>query len=219
MVCAPTSQSPYQRTYLALHQYFYPKDSCFVNIETGDVDCRPFLAAGCDQSATTTDCASLSSLPQNPPQPYVPPNPVQPIATWTSATGTPVSFADFTFTLPPGWHGSVYEKMYAGGWHALVQSDPNEPGFVIDCPPDGKGLEAATRLSSEERSFTADGTDYSVAFEKWTAPGNDPWYFVWVRMPQSGNSSNGSSRTSCLAQGTATPDIEEAMRSLYESWK
>jgi len=179
----------------------------------------PYVGSPCDQSATTTDCSTLSSLPQPEPQPYVPPNPVQPVETWVSATGTPISLAGFSFELPAGWHGAVYKDAYLQNLHALVQSDPNEPGFTIDCPPAGKGLEAATRLSSEARSFTTDGTDYSAAFEKWTAPGNDPWYFVWVRMPQSGDSSNGSSGTYCLAQGTATPDIEKAMRTMYESWK
>lgn len=177
------------------------------------------ISEGCDQSATTTDCSKLVSLPQTTPPPYVPPNPVQPTETWTSATDAPISLFGFSFELPVGWHGSVYNDAYLQNLHALVQSDSSDRGFTIDCPPAGKGLESATRLSSEERSFTADGTDYSVAFEKWTAPGNDPWYFVWVRMPQSGDSSNGSSGTYCLAQGTATPDIEEAMRALYESWK
>lgn len=80
VVCAPTAQSPYQKMYLALHQYFFPKDSCFVNIETGNVDCRPFLTTGCDQGATTTDCSTLPKPSQPEPQPYIPP---------TSATGTP----------------------------------------------------------------------------------------------------------------------------------
>ena len=179
----------------------------------------PNIGAPCNQSATTTDCSMLVSLPQTPPQPYVPPNPVQPTETWVSATGTPISLFGFSFELPAGWHGAVYKDAYLQTLHALVQNDSNDSGFTIDCPPAGKGLEAATRLSSEARSFTADGTGYSVAFEKWTAPGNDPWYFLWVRMPQSGGSSNGSSGTYCLAQGTATPDIEEAMRTMYESWK
>lgn len=46
------------------------------------------LGAPCNQSATTTDCSTLSSLPQSAPPPYVPPNPVQPVETWTSATGS-----------------------------------------------------------------------------------------------------------------------------------
>ena len=180
----------------------------------------PAFTSGCDQSATTTDCSTLPASSQSEPQPYVPPNPVQPDETWVSAKGTPISLAGFSFELPVGWHGSVYSNAYLGNVHVLVQKDSNDRGFTIDCPPDGKGLEAATRLSSEERSFiSGDGTTYSVAFEKWTAPGNDPWYFIWMRMPQSGASSNGSSGTYCLVQGTVTPDIEEAMRTMYESLK
>lgn len=185
----------------------------------GHYSASPNIAVPCDQSATTTDCSTLPAPSQPEPQPYVPPNPVQPVATWTSATGTPISLFGFSFELPVGWRGSVYSSAYTGSVHALVQSDSNDRGFTIDCPPDGKGLEAATRLSSKTRSFTADGTDYSVALEKWTAPGNDPWYFVWVRMPQSGGSSTDSSGTYCLAQGSATPDIEEAVRTMYESLK
>lgn len=191
----------------------------FVDVLLGRYTLGPNLGAPCNQSATTTDCSTFPAPSQPEPQPYVPPNPVQPIATWTSATGTPISLAGFSFELPAGWHGSVYSSAYLGSLNALVQSDSNDRGFTIDCTPDGKGLEGATRLSSEERSFTTDGTDYSVFFEKWTAPGNDPWYFLWVRTPQSGDSLNGSSGTYCLARGSATPDVEEAMRTMYESWK
>ncbi len=190
----------------------------FLDVLLGRYTLGPNIGAPCNQSATTTDCSKLVSLPQTPPQPYVPPNPVQPVETWVSATGTPISLFGFSFELPAGWHGAVYKDAYLQTLHALVQRNPDAAGFVIDCPPAGKGLEAATRLSSEERSFTTDGTDYSVAFEKWTAPGNDPWYFLWVRTPQSGDSSNGSSGTYCLAQGTVTPDTEKAMRTMYESW-
>jgi hypothetical protein len=172
----------------------------------------------CDQSATTTDCSTLL-LMQSEPQPYVLPNPVQPIDEWTTATGTPISLSGFSFTLPPGWHGSVYEKGFAGGLYALVQKDSNVPGFTIDCPPDGKGLEAATRLSSEERSFTVNGVSYSVAFEKWTAPGNQPWYFLWVRAQEPGDFSTDASGTVCLAQGNTMPHIEEALRSMYDTLK
>lgn len=217
-VCAPTAQSPYQRMYLALHQYFFPKDSCFISIETGNVDCQPFLTTGYNQSATTTDYSTLPS-PSAQQQPYIPPNPVQPSEEWISATGTPITLSGFSFTLPSGWHGEVYDKSYGGGRHVLVQKNQNEPGFVIDCPPDGKGLEAASRLSIEEHSFITNDITYSVAFEKWTAPGNEPWYFVWVRAHQLGDSSADTSDTVCLTRGIATHDIEEAMRSLYDSWK
>lgn len=191
----------------------------FVDVLLGRYTLGPNLGAPCNQSATTTDCSTLPAPSQPEPQTYVPPNSVQPVETWVSATGTPISIYGFSFELPAGWLGSVYSSAYTGSVHALVQSDSNKPGFVIDCPPDGKGLEAATRLSSEERAFVSGAISYSIALEEWTAPGNDPWYFVWVRMPQSDGSSNGSSGTYCLAQGSATPDIEEAMRSLYDSWK
>src|SRR3989344_5169078 len=128
--------------------------------------------SGCDQSATTTDCSTLPAPSQPEQQPYVPPDPIQPSETWTSATGTPISLFGFSFELPAGWHGSVYSDAYLGNLHVLVQSDSNDRGFTIDCTPDGKGFEDATRLSSEMRSFTTGGTDYSAAFEKWTAPGN-----------------------------------------------
>lgn len=191
----------------------------FVDVLLGRYTLGPNLGAPCNQSATTTDCSTLPSLPQSAPQPYVPPNPVQPIDTWTSATGTPVLLSGFSFALPPGWRGSVYEKGFSGGVHALVQSDSSDYGFTIDCPPDGKGLEAARRLSSEERAFVSGTISYSIALEEWTAPGNQPWYFVWVRAQQPGDFSTDASGTACLAQGTATPDIEEAMRALYDSWK
>lgn len=61
-------QSPYQKSILVVHKYFYPNDSCFVSIETGDVDCKPFpafLTTGYNQSATTTDL-SIFVLHQTP---------------------------------------------------------------------------------------------------------------------------------------------------------
>lgn len=57
-------QSPYQKSILVVHKYFYPNDSCFVSIETGDVDCKPFpsfFTTGYNQSATTTDLSTLAS--------------------------------------------------------------------------------------------------------------------------------------------------------------
>ncbi len=178
----------------------------------------PDITSPCDQSATTTDCSKLPP-PSGQPQPYIPPNAVQPLEEWTSATGTPITLSGFSFMLPSDWHGEVYDKPYAGGRHVLIQKSQNEPGFVIDCPPDGKGLEAASRLSSEERSFIANGITYSVAFEKWTAPGNEPWYFVWVRAHQLGDFSTDASGTVCLAQGSTDSDTEAAMQKLYETWK
>ncbi len=184
----------------------------------GRYSIQPVLT-GCVQSATTTDCSTFPTLPQAAPGPYIPPNSVHPVKEWKSMTATPVSFNGFSFILPPGWHGSVYEKGFAGGLHALVQKESDAPGFVIDCPPDGIGLEAATRLSSEERSFTTASTTYSVAIEKWTAPGNMPWYFVWVRAHEPGDFSTDQSSSVCLAQGRANLDIKTAMKELYETWK
>ena len=190
----------------------------FWDVLLGNYSVSPNIGAPCDQSATTTDCSTLPAPSQPEPQTYVPANSVQPTETWDTAIGTPISLYGFSFELPAGWHGSVYRSAYTGDLHALVQSSSDDRGFTIDCPPSGKGLEAATRLSSEERSFTADGTEYSVSFEKWTAPGNDPWYFLWVRTPQSGNFLNDSSGIYCLLQGSAAPDIEAAMRTMYATW-
>lgn len=178
----------------------------------------PNITLPCDQSATTTDCATLPP-PSAQPQPYIPPNAVQPLEEWTSATGTPITLSGFSFFLPPGWHGEVYDKPYAGGRHVLIQESSDKPGFVIDCPPDGKGLEAATRLSTEERTFTAGTINYSIAFEKWTAPGNEPWYFVWVRAHEPGDFSTDASGIVCLAEGSVSPDAEAAMEKMYETWK
>lgn len=182
----------------------------------GHYSASPNIGTPCDQSATTTDCSSIPPSLQE--QPYVSPNPILPVETWVSAAGTPISLFDFSFELPAGWRGSVYSSAYSEFLHAFVQIDSSDRGFTIDCPPAGKGFEAATRLSSEARSFLANGTDYSVAFEKWTAPVNDPWYFLWVRTSQSGDSLNGLSHTYCLVEGSATPEIEEAMRTMYLTW-
>jgi hypothetical protein len=171
----------------------------------------------CDQSATTTNCATLPVPVQPEPQPYVPPNPVQPSATWISSDGGRISLYGLSFELPTGWRGSVYIGGYDGNVHTLVQKDSNAPGFTIDCPPAGKGLEAATRLSSANRTFTTDENVFSVFFEKWTAPGRDPWYFLWVRSPLAGDSTADSSAGYCLMQGNATPEIEMALWSIYET--
>jgi hypothetical protein len=189
----------------------------FLDVLLGRYTLGPNLGVPCNQSATTTDCARLLAAPP-PIPPYIPPNITSPTDEWTTATDTPVSFADFTLTLPSGWHGSVYENEFAGGWHVLVQKSPNKPGFTIDCPPEGKGLEAATRLSTEDRSFSAGSTTYSVAFEQWAAPGNDPWFFVWLRANAPGNWMTDASGIICLAQGSTVPDVAEAMKALYETW-
>lgn len=61
-VCAPSGPSLYQKLFLMQHAYFYPNDTCVINIETRDIDCRPF-PQGCDQSATTTDCSTFAPFP------------------------------------------------------------------------------------------------------------------------------------------------------------
>lgn len=143
---------------------------------------------------------------------------VSPIPIMTTGTDTPITIAGFTFTLPEGWHGSVYQLPSMDGWHAFLQKNSEEAGFLIDCPPAGKGLESAERLSTEQRFFDKGTTTYSVTLEQWTAPGNDPWYFVWVRARESTNLVNDKSVTVCLVQGRATSDISVALRQIYKSW-
>lgn len=172
---------------------------------------------GCDQSATTTDCSILPP-PQPEPQSYIP-LPAQPTDTWTSATETPISLPGFSFMLPLGWHVSIYADESAEGIHMLAQRDPNDRGLTIDCPPVGKGFEEATRLSSEERSFIADDTQYSIALEEWASPGNQPWYFLWIRTHKPGDFSTDALGTACLAQGNANSDVMKAFRLMYETWR
>jgi hypothetical protein len=172
----------------------------------------------CNQSATTTPCETLETIKAGDTSEPAAPNVVYSTAKWSSATHTPITFSGYTFQLPPGWHGEVYEKGFGGGFHALIQSELSERGFTIDCPPDGKGLEAAKRLTSDERTFTANSITYSAVFEEWAAPGNDPWFFVWIKS-SAGDSSISNPRTACLAQGSANPAIKSAMQTLYETIK
>jgi hypothetical protein len=167
----------------------------------------------CNPTATTTDCSSLPPLSQqtSTPEPYVSETVAEPIVEWTSATDTPVFFLDYTFMLPAGWHGEVYEKFGGGGYHAWIRK--GSVGFSIDCPPDGKGLESATRVSATERTFIEGTTTYSVAFETWSIPGNDPWSFVWLR-----EHTSDWPNTLCIALGGIDPETHAAMESLYETW-
>ncbi|MDO8604420.1 MAG: hypothetical protein Q7K40_03425 [bacterium] len=59
-------QSPYQKILLKTHMYFYPNDSCMIELETGKFKCGtklPLMLPICNQSATATDCNKIS-LPQ-----------------------------------------------------------------------------------------------------------------------------------------------------------
>ncbi len=191
------------------------KDILFGNYTLGPARNMP-----CDQSATTTPCATLEALRAGEPSmpaPYISFSVVYPISELTSATDTSVTLSGFIFQLPSGWHGEVYEKSNFGGVHALMQSESSDRGFTIDCPPDGKDLESATRLSSEERTFTKNSTTYSTALEEWAAPRNDPQYFVWIRTHESSDISNHAPSTVCLAQGSATSDIKNAMSMFYKT--
>lgn len=217
-VCAPTRQSPYQRMYLLLHQYFYPKDSCFISIETGDVDCQSFpafLTTGYNQSATTTPRSEIEKPAQTiAPSAYQTPNVAQPLSqVTTSSTSTVISLDHFYFSLPPGWHGNKYQKSYSGGYHWLFQREPNEQGFTIDCPPDGKGLEAAVTLSRDQRTFSNDGTAYTITLFKMTAEGNEPWLMAFIDHEAE------ATRRECLVWGAVTPEIEVAVRELYTTWR
>lgn len=187
------------------------------NVLLGRYSLKLLDLPGCDQSATTSDCLAVPPVSQE--QPYVPPNPVSPTEVWVSATSTPILLAGFSFELPGGWRGSVYNFPHSQRLSVLIQNESSTRSFGVECPPTGKGLEGATRLLSEARDFTASGVDYSAIFEKWAASGNNPWYLLWITAPQSGDSLRGSRHTYCLVHGSATPDIEEAMRMMYASWK
>ncbi len=143
---------------------------------------------------------------------YVPPNAVQPVKEWTSVANTPISLSEFSFSLPSGWHGSVYDKE-GEGQYVLVYNDSSS--FTINCPPDGKGLEAATVLSTQERTFVIGTITYTLSFEKWTAPSNEPWLFVWLMK----KTMDDSPETICLAQGSTDPVVMSAMEEMYKTWK
>lgn len=64
-VCTLGEPSIYQKLRIAQHRSFFPDDMCVINIETGALDCRSLSASGCDQSATTTDCSKIVTVPQS----------------------------------------------------------------------------------------------------------------------------------------------------------
>ena len=175
----------------------------------------PDFGMGCDQSATTVPCATLEALSVSPSAPapaYVPPNFVVPNYTFTTATNTSVTVVGYSFKLPLGWHGEIFSGFT--GLHMLIQNSTSTTGFVVDCPPGGKGLEAAKVLTSVQRSFMHGDVNYELSFDKWTAPGNDPWHFIFIKTSQGG----GELRGECIAQGSATPTVTEAMQMFYETF-
>lgn len=216
-LCTLGIPSPYQRIAMVWHARVL-HETCAVNVETGGIECRPTLpASGCDQSATTTPCAELEALAmrRTPPPPWQPES-VAPIMQATTTAVDPMIALDdrFSFSLPPGWHGEKYAKKNSGGgynWRFVRGGD--ERVFSIDCPPDGKGLEAAVTLSREDRSLSDNGVTYAISLRKMTAPGNEPWLTVSVTTPQSWGGG-----PECVVWGTATPDTEEAIRMLYATW-
>lgn len=164
----------------------------------------------CDQSATTTDCSKLSSLPQTESKPYVPPSVSQSTYTMVSATNTPMIIAGYSLILPPGWKIEAYSGF--AGWHVLFQKG-DTPGFTMECPPSGKGFEAATITEKEERVFTHGDVKYKLIFESLSQSKGDPWYFLFIQAAQNG----GEFYTECTAQGSITPDITEAMQMIYDT--
>ena len=62
-------QSPYQKILLKAHMYFYPNDSCMIELETGKFKCGNSLSSFSplyNQFATTTDYSKIG-LPQTSP--------------------------------------------------------------------------------------------------------------------------------------------------------
>ena len=137
------------------------------------------------------------------------------IAEWDSEEGKRITMADISFELPVGWHGEVYQN--SGGQNALIYKSPHNPDHPISislfCPPDGKGLEAATRLSTEERSFDGNGQTHSVSLQKWTAPGNDPWYFMFV----AAEATESSPGVNCLVHGSSDTESVAALQTMYKT--
>lgn len=164
--------------------------------------------------ATTTNHVTTDTSVSTTTQPYVPQGDVvYPIEEWTSATGTVISLAGFSFTLPSGWSGSVYEDTITNSLHVKVfpALEPEIAGLIMDCPPAGKGLESATVFPGQERTFTRDGVTYTVALNKWTAQSNNPWYFLFVRNAD-------TTETECLVYGQYGPRVFAAMQELYDTW-
>ena len=170
------------------------------------------------QENTIPQLEPALSPPLSPPPPpqtgsslYIPTK----IAEWDSEAGKRMSVSGISFELPAGWHGEVYQS---NGWQdAHIYMPSSTPDHIrslsLNCPPPGKGLEAATRLSQEDRSFSKDGGDYSVSLQKWTAEGNDPWYFIFI----SGQQSTSSPGIDCLAQGGADEESAAALRKMFET--
>ncbi len=164
--------------------------------------------------ATTTDHATTDTSASTTTQPYVPQGDVvYPTEEWTSATGTIITLAGFSFTLPSGWRGSVYDDTITHALHVKVfpTLEPEIAGMIIDCPPAGKGLEGATVFPGQERAFTKDGATYTLALNKWGAPSNNPWYFLFVRNVD-------TTETACLVHGRDEPRVFAAMQELYDTW-
>ncbi|MHB8913875.1 MAG: hypothetical protein ACYC4I_02595 [Minisyncoccota bacterium] len=135
-----------------------------------------------------------------------------PVQMTISGASTTIEISGFSFTIPSSWKGEEYFN-YGSEYSMLLQESSTTAGFTIDCPPIGKGAEEVVYLSTEKRTFVNNGIEYDISLSKMGAPKNDPWYWIFVtsRVSEKG--------TGCLITGSATPEITEAMRDLYESWK
>lgn len=130
----------------------------------------------------------------------------------TTSTSTFVTINKFSFILPPNWKGESYVTTW-GDIHFLFQYDKDKAGLTIDCPPQGKGAEETVSLFTKNRKLINDGESFNILMDKRTAPQNEPWYWIFVH--KSGSTGNAE----CLVSGIDTVEIEQALESIYSSWK
>ncbi|KKU80281.1 MAG: hypothetical protein UY07_C0048G0013 [Parcubacteria group bacterium GW2011_GWA1_47_8] len=129
-VCGVWGPSPYQKIFLAVHNYFYPNDMCTVSIETGGVDCRPFPPTTCNQSATTTPCSVLKNLRLH--------NQQAETAT-SSSVNTPFSFGELTNVYNDKEFGfslkypADFVEVQVHGWHNIVDNTTKARFWIDFC--------------------------------------------------------------------------------------
>lgn len=134
---------------------------------------------------------------------------------WDTEAGVRIAMGGLSFELPEMWHGEMYGHRDGQFMRAFKPSPREDHPITISlsCPPAGKGLEAATRLSTEDRTFVRDGRTYTASLQKWTASENNPWYFLFVDSLATATSTG----INCLAHGSADDDSTAALRMMFET--
>lgn len=154
--------------------------------------------------------------PDMPPQSSYNPSDLPDIRTIATTTVlTRITSRDFSFNLRSGWHGYEERKDEAGYYYLALQYGSHVPALILECPPQGRGMEGVQSLAHKERQLLNNNITYQLSLDTNSADENGPWYMLWLLTTEP----DGATNTVCIATSRLDSEVGAELEEMYASWK